>query len=47
VRNKPLPAKALPRKVEQVELPARGHVPTWDDPELVARVVLGGTWRTR
>jgi pimeloyl-ACP methyl ester carboxylesterase len=47
VRNKPLPARALPRKVEQVELPGCGHVPTWDDPELVARVVLAGTRRKR
>ena len=43
VRNKPLPAKALPKKVAQVELPGCGHVPTWDDPELVARIVLAGT----
>jgi pimeloyl-ACP methyl ester carboxylesterase len=43
VRNKPLPAKALPKRVDQVELPGCGHVPTWDDPDLVARVVLAGT----
>ena len=47
VRNKPLPAKAVPKRVEQVELPGCGHVPTWDDPELVARVVLAGTRRKR
>jgi pimeloyl-ACP methyl ester carboxylesterase len=47
VRNKPLPAKALPKRVEQVELPGCGHVPTWDDPELVARVVLAGTRRKK
>jgi pimeloyl-ACP methyl ester carboxylesterase len=43
VRNKPLPARALPKGVDQVELPGCGHVPTWDDPDLVARVVLAGT----
>jgi pimeloyl-ACP methyl ester carboxylesterase len=47
VRNRPLPAKLLPRRVEQVVLPGCGHVPTWDDPELVARVVLAGARRTR
>ncbi|HKH22319.1 MAG TPA: alpha/beta hydrolase [Solirubrobacterales bacterium] len=43
VRNKPLPDKAVPKRVAQVVLPDCGHVPTWDDPELVARVVLAGT----
>jgi pimeloyl-ACP methyl ester carboxylesterase len=47
VRNKPLPKKALPRRVEQVELPGCGHVPTWDDPDLVARVILAGARRKR
>jgi pimeloyl-ACP methyl ester carboxylesterase len=47
VRNRPLPAKLLPRGVEQVELKGCGHVPTWDDPELVARVILAGARRTR
>ena len=47
VRNRPLPAKLLPKRVEQVELPGCGHVPTWDDPELVSRVVLAGARRTR
>lgn len=47
VRNRPLPAKALPKRVEQVVLPGCGHVPTWDDPELVARVILAGARRTR
>jgi pimeloyl-ACP methyl ester carboxylesterase len=47
VRNKPLPAKLLPKRVEQVVLPHCGHVPTWDDPELVARVVLAGARRKR
>jgi pimeloyl-ACP methyl ester carboxylesterase len=47
VRNKPLPAKLLPKGVEQVVLPGCGHVPTWDDPDLVARVVLAGVRRKR
>jgi pimeloyl-ACP methyl ester carboxylesterase len=47
VRNAPLPAKLVPRRVEQVELPGCGHVPTWDDPELVARVILAGVRRRR
>jgi pimeloyl-ACP methyl ester carboxylesterase len=47
VRTRPLPKKALPKRVEQVELPGCGHVPTWDDPELVARVVLAGARRKR
>jgi pimeloyl-ACP methyl ester carboxylesterase len=47
VRNKPLPEKALPKRVEQVTLPNCGHVPTWDDPELVARIVLAGARRKR
>jgi pimeloyl-ACP methyl ester carboxylesterase len=47
VRNKPLPDRALPKRVEQVQLPGCGHVPTWDDPDLVARVVLAGARRKR
>jgi pimeloyl-ACP methyl ester carboxylesterase len=47
VRNRPLPAKLLPKRVEQVVLPGCGHVPTWDDPDLVARVVLAGARRKR
>jgi pimeloyl-ACP methyl ester carboxylesterase len=47
VRNKPLPEKALPKRVEQVVLPGCGHVPTWDDPDLVARVILAGARRKR
>jgi pimeloyl-ACP methyl ester carboxylesterase len=43
VRRKPLREGILPKRVKQVELPDCGHVPTWDDPELVARVVLEGT----
>jgi hypothetical protein len=44
VRNKPLPAKPLLKKVE---LPGCRRVPTWADPELVARGILAGTQRTR
>jgi pimeloyl-ACP methyl ester carboxylesterase len=47
VRTKPLPEKLLPKGVEQVQLPGCGHVPTWDDPDLVARVVLAGARRKR
>src|SRR5262245_3527656 len=47
VRNRPLPARLLPKRVEQMQLPGCGHVPTWDDPELVARVVLAGARRKR
>jgi pimeloyl-ACP methyl ester carboxylesterase len=47
VRNKPLPEKTLPKRVEQVVLPGCGHVPTWDDPDLVARVILAGARRKR
>jgi pimeloyl-ACP methyl ester carboxylesterase len=47
VRTRPLPAKLLPKGVAQVQLPGCGHVPTWDDPDLVARVVLAGTRRNR
>ena len=47
VRNRPLPDKAVPKRVDQVLLPGCGHVPTWDDPELVARVVLAGVRRKR
>lgn len=40
VRRRPLKEGVLPAAVRQVELPGCGHVPTWDDPELVARVIL-------
>ena len=43
VRNRPLPDGVLPTGVRQVVLPGCGHVPTWDDPELVSRVILEGT----
>ena len=42
VRNRPLKEGVLPAAVRQVELPGCGHVPTWDDPELVAQVILEG-----
>ena len=45
VRSKPLKEGVLPPGVRQVTLPGCGHVPTWDDPELVARVILEGTRR--
>ena len=43
VRNRPLPPGILPERVRQIELPGCGHVPTWDDPDLVARIVLSGS----
>ena len=43
VRNRPLKKGVLPRRVKQVELPGCGHLPTWDDPELVTQVILDGT----
>lgn len=47
VRNRPLPDGVLPPQVRQVVLPGCGHVPTWDDPELVSRVILEGTTAMR
>jgi len=35
--------RALPPGVRSVDLPGCGHLPTWDDPELVARVLLEGS----
>jgi pimeloyl-ACP methyl ester carboxylesterase len=43
VRREPLKPGILPKRVRQVTLPDCGHVPTWDDPGLVARVILAGT----
>jgi pimeloyl-ACP methyl ester carboxylesterase len=37
VRRKPL--NALPASVRQLVLPDCGHIPTWDAPELVTRVI--------
>jgi pimeloyl-ACP methyl ester carboxylesterase len=47
IRNRPLREGILPKRIHQVELPGVGHVPTWDDPDLVARVVLEGISRKR
>jgi pimeloyl-ACP methyl ester carboxylesterase len=47
VRTQPLPDGVVPKRVQQVVLPGCGHVPTWDDPELVARVVLAGARRQK
>ena len=33
----------LPGHTRWITLPGCGHVPTWDDPELVARTILEGT----
>lgn len=33
----------LPAHTRWLELPNCGHVPMWDDPELVARIILEGT----
>jgi pimeloyl-ACP methyl ester carboxylesterase len=33
----------LPEAARWIELEGCGHVPTWDDPELVARTILEGT----
>jgi pimeloyl-ACP methyl ester carboxylesterase len=35
--------KELPAHTRWVTLPGCGHVPTWDDPELVARTILDGS----
>ena len=43
VRNRPLKEGVLPKGVRQMVLPGCGHVPTWDDPGLVAEVILEGT----
>lgn len=43
VRRWPLKPGILPAGVRQTTLPGCGHVPTWDAPELVARVILEGT----
>ncbi len=38
--------RRLPAWVRNVELPGCGHLPTWDDPELVAGVLLEGSGAT-
>jgi pimeloyl-ACP methyl ester carboxylesterase len=40
VRRTPL--RSLPEQVTQVVLPDCGHLPSWDAPELVARLILEG-----
>lgn len=40
VRNRPLPAGILPPHVPQVVIPDAGHLPTWDQPELVTNLIL-------
>lgn len=37
VRNRPL--DALPEEIRQVVLPDAGHLPTWDQPELIAGLI--------
>jgi len=37
------PTERVPEGVRQLELPGCGHVPTWDAPDLVARVILAGS----
>jgi pimeloyl-ACP methyl ester carboxylesterase len=51
-KDRLLPAKArlldeLPADVREVELPGCGHLPMWDDPELVARTILEGERQER
>jgi pimeloyl-ACP methyl ester carboxylesterase len=46
-KDRLIPAKArrrdeLPEHAQIVDLPDCGHVPMWDDPELVARTILDG-----
>ena len=43
VRRKPLKEGILPERSARSSCPDCGHVPTWDAPELVARVILEGT----
>ena len=38
--------RILPAHVDLVEMPGLGHVPMWDDPDLVARTVLEVTARS-
>lgn len=46
-KDRLLPAKArlvdeLPAGIREVTLPGCGHLPMWDDPELVSRTILAG-----
>jgi pimeloyl-ACP methyl ester carboxylesterase len=47
IRNRPLRDGILPGEVTQLVLRGCGHVPTWDDPGQVARVILDGTRERR
>jgi pimeloyl-ACP methyl ester carboxylesterase len=49
-KDRLLPAKArltdeLPAEARKLNLPGCGHLPMWDDPELVARTILAGASR--
>jgi pimeloyl-ACP methyl ester carboxylesterase len=49
-KDRLLPAKArltdeLPVGARKVTLPGGGHLPMWDDPELVAKTILAGESR--
>jgi pimeloyl-ACP methyl ester carboxylesterase len=39
-------ARHVPEQIRQVDLPGCGHVPMWDDPDAVARVLLDGSSAT-
>jgi pimeloyl-ACP methyl ester carboxylesterase len=40
VRNRPLPRERVPPQTRQFVIPDAGHVPTWDQPELVTELIL-------
>jgi len=49
-KDRLLPAKAritdeLPTDIRKITLPGCGHLPMWDDPELVSRTILAGAIR--
>jgi pimeloyl-ACP methyl ester carboxylesterase len=43
LRNQSRQRDELPPQTRWIELPGCGHVPTHDDPALVAEVILGGS----
>lgn len=43
VRNRPLPGATVGPAVRQLQMPGVSHVPTWDDPALVAQTILETT----
>jgi pimeloyl-ACP methyl ester carboxylesterase len=43
VRKRARRGEELPPQSRWITLPGCGHVPTWDDPELVAKTILEGT----